>query len=412
MNKDLEFNFKLNYANKSSVNITNDDVIFNADIKDKITSPCPYFNKCGNCQLLELNYNAQLDLKTKFVKKLFSDFDVEVQPTQGQYYNFKYRNKLHLCFSYKNKQLCIGFIKENTNIVKDIPNCLMHEDWYQKLYIEIKQYITKSKISIYNKQTKLGNLKYVVARVIDNSIMLIVVQKDAYYNGLKQLYTNLTKYFKNVSLYININNSNTNLVLTDNFKYIDGNKFINAKLNDIKFNLGVKSFFQVNTEITSKIYSQVLSLVKQTNVKNIIDCFSGIGITSCVFAKNGYTVQSVEIVKNACKNALTNAKINNLEDKIEIFNADAITKINELSSQKESVLFVDPARNGLTKDFISNINFKNIKQIIYLSCNPKTLVEDMNLLNKLYNFKPTFVKGFDMFCNTKHIEILTMLERK
>ena len=137
-------------------------------------------------------------------------------------------------------------MKENSSDVVDIPKCLLHDKWYEILYNEIKTYIKKSKIQIYNKQTKNGNLKYVVARVIENNIMLIVVQKYVYYNGLKQLYENLKKYFKNVSLYININNSPTNLVLTDNFKHIDGQTYLTGKICDIKFNLGVKSFYQVN----------------------------------------------------------------------------------------------------------------------------------------------------------------------
>ncbi len=411
MDKELEYSYKLNFSNTQSVNISNNQVIFNALINKKVTSPCPYYKECGNCNLLNLEYKNQLELKLEFVKQLFKKYSVDVEDIEGLTYPYKYRNKLHLCFSFKNNNLNIGFIKQGTNIVVDIPSCLLHDKWYEVLYSEIKTYIKKSKIQIYNKQTKIGNLKYVVARVIDNSLMLIVVQKSEYYNGLKQLYTNLTKYFKSVCLYINLNTSPTNLVLTDNFKHIAGEKNLFGTICDVKFNLGVKSFYQVNKQITTKIYNQVLSLVRQTDAVNIIDCFSGIGITSCIFAKNGYTVQSVEIVKNACQNAEKNANINNLSIKIEINCSDAIKLINSLSNKTKSVLFVDPARMGLTKDFINNINFNNISAIIYLSCNPKTLLEDVELLTKKYNFSLNYVKPFDMFANTFHTEILTMLKR-
>ena len=279
------------------------------------------------------------------------------------------------------------------------------------LYNELKNYISHSKITAYNKATYQGELRYAVARCINGNLMLTLVATKNIYNGLKQLYTSLLKYFKNVSLYININTTKTSAVFSDNFIHKFGKTTIQGNMCGIDFELSPKSFLQVNTQIATKIYKKVGEILNLSEGNNVIDCFSGIGISSLIFAKSGANVYSIEIEKNACYDARNLAKSNNLSEKININCGDCNILIPELVNKvKDASLFVDPPRAGLGEQFINTIISSDIRKMVYLSCNPITLTKDLQLLKQYYKIEQ--VIPYDMFPHTKHIETMVTLTRK
>ena len=378
---------------------------------DFIDSKCKFLNNCGNCSLLKITYNTQLKLKQQIIQELFKPFKIKVNNITGLYYPYKYRNKVHLSIASQKGKTVIGFIKEGSSEVTEIPNCLMHEKWFQILYSELKNYISHSKIQAYNKHTHQGELRYAVARCLDNNLMLTLVTTKSIYNGLKQFYNALSKYFNNVSLYININSTKTSAVFSNNFIHKFGTKTLQGNMCGINFELSPKSFLQINTTIATKIYNKVSEILNLKQGNNIIDCFSGIGLSSLIFAKAGATVESIELEKNACKDAINLAKNNNLSEKINVNCGDCNLLLPQISNNfKDASMFADPPRAGLGDEFIQTMISSNIKKFVYLSCNPLTLINDLNKLTIKYNIKE--VIPFDMFPHTKHIETLVILERK
>lgn len=397
----------LNNSHKPTV------VNFLVEQQSKIKSPCPYLKQCGNCKLLQVNYQTQLQLKQDFIKLLFNKHSNKVKQIEGMFYPFKYRNKVHLSVSMQNGKTVIGFIKEHSSFVSEIPSCLIHDKWFEDLYVEIKKYIKHSKVKGFNKQTGEGELRYVVARHLDGQLLVTLVATKDIFNGLKQLYNGLKEKFKNVCLYININTTKSSAVLSNTFIHKFGDKTIQASMCGIKFNLSPKSFLQVNTQIATKIFNNVAKILNLKNNQAVIDCFSGIGISSMIFAKQGAVVESIEIEKNACNDAKMLAKNNNLSEKIKINQGDCNVLINDISKNySNAVMFTDPPRSGLGDQFINSILNSDVKKIVYLSCNPLTLKTDIEKILKSNKFEVESITPYDMFPQTKHVEVLAVLNNK
>ena len=170
---------------------------------------------------------------------------------------------------------------------------------------------------------------------------------------------------------------------------------------------------QVNTLIATKIYNKVAQLLDLKNNQVVLDCFSGIGISSLIFAKQGAYVESIEIEKNACFDAKMLAKNNNLSEKIKINQGDCNVLLPEISQKyNNAVMFTDPPRSGLGPNFINTVLNSNIKKIAYLSCNPITLKSDLEKLTNSSKFIVSSITPFDMFPHTKHVETLAVLTYK
>ena len=179
----------------------------------------------------------------------------------------------------------------------------------------------------------------------------------------------------------------------------------------MKFQITSKSFFQVNPLQAENLYNQVLNYASLSGSEVILDAYSGIGTIGLYLSCKAKKVISVENNKQAHNSAIMNAKINNIKNTI-FFNDDATIFINKLAKEKEKidVIIMDPPRTGSTIEFIRACNNLNPKKIIYVSCGPDTLARDLKEFIKL-GYK--IIKGscFDMFCYTKHVESIVLLEK-
>ena len=225
--------------------------------------------------------------------------------------------------------------------------------------------------------------------------------------GKEWFYEELKKLAKDVSFYININNRSDNFVFGDKFIYKFGSKKLTHNLLGINFILSPDAFFQVNEKIASKMYLQAQEELK--NSKTIIDLYSGIGITSNLFAKNGSNVISIEYNKSAVNDCRKIIELNNLQDKIKVYCGKCEDIIENIEIDERCSIFVDPARDGLDPKVIEAIKKINPQKIVYMSCNPTTLVRDIKLLLK-QKYKLKYIKPYDMFPQTEHLETLVCLE--
>ncbi len=379
---------------------------------------CEYFNVCGGCSNLNIDYNTQLKNKQKYVKDCLKQFniDAKVEPTVGMYFPYKYRNKLHLAIRDVRGKCEIGFFMENSNKIVNVNTCCLFDAWAEKLIKIVRTYITKFKIEPYNKRNNTGTLKYVVARYIDGELILTLVVTNTRFGGRDWLVHELSSNFKAVSVYLNVNKRTDNAVFDENeFKHIGGFKRLRGEILGVKFELSPNSFFQVNTDITSKIYKKVCELINPTHYSCVLDLYSGIGITSCIFAKNKAKVVSIESVPQAVNDAKNLIKINDLEDYITPYLGKCeqlITKINFnkiVGGNADISAFVDPPRIGCQKVVLDKIIELKPKTFIYLSCNPETLARDLKVLVD-GGYKIESVTPYDMFPQTNHVETLAVLK--
>lgn len=370
---------------------------------DRILPICPYFEKCGGCDMQEIKYSLQLKIKQAnlqtTLKKSIKNFELNVLPVIPSKQEFRYRNKIELPIN----NLKIGYFKPNSRDFFEIEDCQI---FCEKLDKDILSPIRKFLLE----NVKNGeNFKHLILRVIENQICVIfVLNKEINIFGYNELYNSLLNYYKGVSIYININKNNNTSILSNNCKLLIGNKAINCNIDGVKTEISPLSFLQINDDVRNKIYSFVKSNINNNSV--VIDAYSGAGILSAILSKNSKYVYGIEIVKSATENAnylIENNGIKNVKN----FNGnckDIFPKILKNYQAQNLEIVIDPPRKGIDEATLKSINESGANKIIYISCNPATLARDINLLNK-YNIES--IQPFDMFPQTKHVESVTILTK-
>ena len=333
---------------------------------DRTNSICPYYNNCGGCNISNLTYKKQLEFKLTKVKNIFKkylnmDINPEIIASKKEY---GYRNKITY---HKDNEL--GLISLDNTVI-DIDKCLLVSDKVNELYKIIKC-------------EDLSKVKTITIKECDNGLILDVLG-DINIDNLKD---------KCLSIYIN-----------DKCIYKKEDGYI--LINNIKYNVSNKSFFQINTSNISSLYDEIIRVGKFKKTDNVIDLYCGVGSISLYISKYVDSVLGIEIVMDAIKDAKENAKINNINNAK--FICGDVTKLIDDNINCD-VIIVDPPRIGLSKHVSSVINNSNIDKLIYVSRDPMTLVRDIKRLN---NYIIKDISLVDMFPQTHHCESITVLERR
>jgi len=375
---------------------------------NRVAPLCPYFGKCGGCSLQHLNYSKQLEFKTKLVKdmlKKFGNIETEVLPCISSQ-QWRYRNKIAIPAN-----SVLGMFRKNSHDIIEIDDCIITQEWVGPLLRAFNKYIREKNIPLYNEQTKQGLIKHLVARSLNNQLLITVVITTNNLPNKDKLVEELTSNFSDFGLNININKLNNNVILSNSWKHIYGLKELKSNDFGISYTISNASFMQVNDEIKLAIYEKVLSLI--TEKETVVDAYSGAGLLSAIVSKKAKRCYGIEIIKEATENANYLAKQNNINNLINI-NGDCGKELPSLVKRllNENVaVILDPPRKGCSKSVIESLSLSKPNKIIYISCSPDTLSRDLKLLleNNLYKIK--FVQPYDMFPNTPHVETIVLLER-
>lgn len=340
--------------------------------KEHITSACPYYDKCGGCQISHITHKAQLDFKKEKMRNIFSRYlDMEISPKIISVNEYNYRNKV--VFHIKDGKL--GFYEDGTNKLIKIDNCLLLDERINNL------------IPLFN-NLDLTYVEKIMVRVTSKEVMVV------FYGFIDKIDV-LKKYVSSIIL-VNIKE-----------KLLYGKSYIKEEVNGLKFIISYNSFFQVNTKAMVRLYDKVLKYANLTKEDDVLDLFCGTGTIGIYLSMYCKSVLGVEIVEEAIKDANINKELNNI-DNISFICGDVDRVINEKFNQ--NVLVVDPPRSGLNKNTKNVILNNGFDRIVYVSCDPMTLVRDLKDLSSKYEFKE--ITLVDMFPNTYHVECVILLQRK
>ena len=367
----------------------------------RIKPPCPYFGKCGGCDLQHLTYNKQLEFKTNLVKNNILNIakqDITVLPCEPSNTQYYYRNK----FSFPISPSGVGMFKEGSHEIITINNCLIQTEWAKSIIEIFNKFITLSGNSVYNEQTKQGLLKHLVCRMEQNQLLVCVVVNGNKLKNADKLIKMLSEKFEHFGLMLNENTLCNNVILTDKFTYLYGFKTITMLEHQIVFDVSIESFLQVNTYIANKIYEEVCDSVTD---EIVVNAYSGAGLLSALLSKKAKHVYGIEIVKSAHLNAEQLIKRNRIKN---VTNICGDVKMELHNIKNFNTIVLDPPRKGCDKTVINLINLVYPNKIVYVSCDSATLSRD---ISNLKNYKITKVKPFDMFPNTRHVETLVVLEK-
>ena len=383
--------------------------------KDRIQPKCKICTSCGGCQYQQLNYQAQLEYKTKRVKEALTRIakvKANVLPCIGMDNPYNYRNKIQVPFDKdRNGKVKFGFYKENSHIIMPIKECAIEDKRAAPILWDIKLLLEEMNIPVYNEDNGRGTLRYVLIRTSYHyeEIMVVLVTSQMNFPGQRNFVNELINRHPEITTVVeNVNNRHTNVILGNQEKILYGPGHIKDDILGLTFEISASSFFQVNPIQVEKLYASALNLIDFNKKEIVLDAYSGVGTIGLIAAKNAKKVISVEINKSAHKNAIENAKRNNVNN-IEFICADAGEYISK-SDEDIDILIMDPPRSGSDETFLSTVMDKRIKKIIYISCNPETLARDIQFLTKIYQVD--YVQPVDMFPMTAHVETVVGLYRK
>ena len=380
--------------------------------KDRIQPRCKICTSCGGCQYQQLDYKSQLKYKTKRVKEALNriaHIKPDVLPCIGAEHPYNYRNKIQVPFiKDRNGVVKFGFYKENTHIIMPIKECAIENEKAAPILWDIKLLLEEMNIPTYNEDNGRGILRYVLIRTSYHydELMVVLVTTQMNFPGQRNFINELVSRHPEITTIVeNVNSRRTNVILGDKEKVLYGPGHIKDNILGLTFEIAASSFFQINPEQVEKLYASALNLIDFNKKEIVLDAYSGVGTIGLIAAKNAKKVISVEINKSAHKNAIENAKRNNV-DNIEFYCADAGEFISKYDGDID-VLIMDPPRSGSDETFLSTVMNKGIKKIVYISCNPETLARDIAYLSDLYEVN--YVQPVDMFPMTAHVETICCL---
>lgn len=321
---------------------------------------CNCYNECGGCNFLHINFNDELSIKINYINKLFNT-NINTVLTNNEY---NYRNKA----TFHIKDGKIGYYSEKTNDIIEFNNCVLLDNRINDIYNYLKEH-------------ELSTISEVIIRVTTKDIMIV-------FKGEKYDINDIINHFNITSIYLND-------------KLIYGESYIIEEIDNIKYSIYPDSFFQVNKDNMKIMYDKAREYAGYGN--NLLDLYCGTGTIGIYLKDNFKHIDGIEINKDSIKNANINKKLNNINN-IKFISGDASIAKNS----NYDVIIVDPPRSGLSKKVIDFLNKSNAKRIVYISCNPKTLKRDIDLLN---NYKMIKLEIINMFNKTKHIECITLLEK-
>lgn len=388
--------------------------------KDRVEDlDCATYKRCGGCNLRHMNYAKTLGLKRDIVQNLVNKnlkINLQVKDTIGMENPFNYRNKAQYPVG-KNKEgkPIIGVFANRTHEVIETNNCMIQNKESEKIAKYICEFADKNNISVYDENTGKGLLRHIVIKVgiKTNEIMCIVVLNGKEINNEEKLVKELNNNYPNIKTIVkNINTKNTNVILGKENITIYGEGYIYDKLGDYTFKISPLSFYQINPMQTEKLYNLALEKAELTGKETLLELYCGIGTIGIFMAKKAKQVYGIEIVEDAIKDAKENCKINNISN-AKYYVGDTEKLLSDLIEKEKiipDVVVVDPPRKGLDKTTIENIKNIKAKKVIYISCNPATLVRDLTYLVENYEIQE--IQPIDMFPFTSHVECVVVMSLK
>lgn len=385
--------------------------------KDRIKPKCSLFGKCGGCQIMHMDYDAQLKMKRNKVEQTLSrigKISTKVNPTIGMENPFEYRNKGQFPVGIKNNKAIMGAYEMGTHNIVDTSYCHIQAPATKIIIKTIKKYIDDFNIEVYDEVKRTGLIRHIVSRFgfATGDVMVVLVTngrrlpyKDELIRMLKEDVPGLK------SIVQNINTRNTNVVLGDETLVLYGEDRIVDYIDDLKFNISSKSFFQVNSIQTKVLYDKVLEYANLKGDEVVFDIYCGIGTISLFLAKKAKEVHGVEIVKSAIEDAKVNAKINNINN-AKFYTGKGEDVVPRLYKEGlyADIVVVDPPRKGCEESVLETMVNMAPGKIIYVSCNPATLARDLAYLVE-GGYKVVEVQPVDMFPQTTHVECVVLMSR-
>lgn len=376
---------------------------------------CPVAHKCGGCDWIGKSYEWQLTEKKKAAAKLLEPF-CKLDGIIGMEEPFYYRNKVHAVFDRDKKGNVIsGIYEKNSHRVVSVEHCYIEDRKSGEIIQTIRSLCKSFKIKTYDEDTGYGLLRHVLVRsgYHTGEYMVVLVlgspimpSKNNFVKALREKHPEIT------TVVVNVNDKKTSMILGEKEQVIYGKGYIEDILCQKTFRISPKSFYQVNPMQTEKLYGKAIEYAGLTGTETVVDAYCGTGTIGIIMADHAKEVIGVELNADAVKDARINAKRNQCKN-ISFYEKDAGEFLVQMAEQnaKADVVVMDPPRAGSDEAFMSSVVKMQPKRVVYVSCNPLTLVRDLKYFTK-HGYRVKKAHAVDMFAQTsEHTELVTLLEK-
>lgn len=369
----------------------------------------------GGIPLIEYKYSKQLEWKKNKIKKDLEKIagfkDIEVKEVIGMDHPYRYRNHVQIPVGCEEGRVVTGFYEIGSNDIVDMTKSILQPEVADEILGTIRKWINQYKIKPYDKKTRKGILRHIGIRTNrNNESMVILVTNGNRLPYYKEL-IDMLKGKKVISIYQNINKSNSSITYGREYKKLYGVDCLLDYIGDFRFNISPNSFFQVNRTQAEVLYNKTIQYLDLNKKDIVYDLYCGIGTISLYIGNQAKKVYGIEIIKKAIEDARDNAKLNSIDNvEFEVGKVEDIFPRLMDKGIKGNKIVVDPPRKGCEKKVLEAIVKLNPEKVVYVSCNPTTMARDAKYLVD-NGYKIEEVQPVDMFPHTAHVEICCLLSK-
>lgn len=380
---------------------------------------CKHDQFCGGCIHQGIPYENQVQMKGKEVIRLLDAKEVDCEKflgIEGSPKQYAYRNKMEYTFGdqVKDGEMTLGMHQKGKFMsIVTVDECQLVDSDFNIILKAVLAFCNEHEYNFYHKKSHNGLMRNLIVRKGERTKELLVnivtsSQVEFDEQGFVDCIRGLTLNNELVGVLRTINDGLSDAVNCDELKVLWGRDYYMENIMGLKFKVSAFSFFQTNIEAVERLYTEALQLIDGVEGKLVYDLFCGTGTITQALALRAKKVIGVEIVEEAVEAAKVNAELNEL-DNCEFLAGDVFDVLDNIE-EKPDVIVVDPPRMGIQNKSLSKIVSYGVKQIVYISCNPKTLADNLQFMQES-GYKVKSVKAYDNFPMTKHTECVCLLKK-
>ncbi len=378
------------------------------------TPPCPYYKKCGGCQLQTLPYPDQLRRKMGRCIALLGEFG-HVEPILPMEEPSRYRNKVHAAFALDVKRRVVsGIYQPGSHAIVPVEDCMIEDRLADAVIRDIRDMLPAFKIKVYDERSGTGWLRHVLIRrgFATGELLVVLVAVSPIFPLQKHFVKALTeKHPEITSIVLNLNDRFGPVVLGAREKVLYGPGTIEDVLCGHRFRISPRSFYQVNPIQTEKLYRTAVDFAALTGKETVLDAYCGIGTIGITASDRAKQVIGVELNRDAVHDAIVNARLNGLKNCwFTAGDAGEYMEQTARSGLRPDVVFLDPPRAGSDERFLRSLLKCAPSRVVYISCDPKSLARDLKLLTA-GGYRVEKLQPVDMFPWTEHVETVCLMCR-
>jgi len=383
----------------------------------EVESFCPHFGSCGGCARQTMPYDEQAKLKGKLIKDMFDENNISYEtfePVLTSPEIYAYRNKMEYSFGDEEKggETTLGMHRKGKfmDVVTTDQCKIVHED-FNVILRTVLEYFKSRGIGHYQKKQHEGLLRHLIVRKGRHTGEILIglnTSSQSTFDTAEfvDVLNNLELGGKIVGILHLIDDTVADMVSPDKIVTLYGQDYYMDQIGDLKFKVSFFSFFQTNTFGAEKLYEKTISYIDNIEGKDVFDLFSGTGTIAQIMGEKAKHVTAIELIPDAVEAAKENAKLNAIEN-CDFIAGDVFVELQKVKKKPE-VIIVDPPRVGIHDKAVREIIKFGAKDLVYVSCNPKSLVT--NLIDfQNAGYKVEKVCPVDMFPHTPHVEVVSQL---